>query len=170
VTAAPKPGGTHMVRELPASAQKVQDALDRTGVSWRVVAMLFTARTAQEAADAIACEVGQIGKSIVFRGLRSGKPILVIASGVNRIIERTMQHLAGEPVARPDAQFVRETIGLAIGGIPPLGFPRPIETWIDSDLLPFAEVWTAAATQSMVFSVNPASLAAITGGTVTRVV
>ena len=126
-----------MVRELPASAQKVQDALDRAGVSCRVVAMPFTARTAQEAADAIACEVGQIAKSIVFRGLRSAKPILVIASGVNRINERTMQHLAGEPVAKPDAQFVHETTGFAIGGIPPLGFPRPIETWIDNDLLQF---------------------------------
>jgi prolyl-tRNA editing enzyme YbaK/EbsC (Cys-tRNA(Pro) deacylase) len=94
----------------------------------------------------------------------------VIASGVNRINERTIQHLAGEPVAKPDAQFVRETTGFAIGGIPPLGFPRPIETWIDSDLLQFAAVWAAAGTPNMVFSVNPASLAAITGGTVTQVV
>ena len=170
MTAAPKPAGTHMVRELPASAQRVQDALDRTAVSCRVVAMPFTARTAQEAADAIACEVGQIAKSIVFRGLRSAKPILVIASGVNRINERTIQHLAGEPVAKPDAQFVRETTGFAIGGIPPLGFPRPIETWIDGDLLQFAEVWAAAGTPNMVFGVNPDSLAAMTGGTVTRVV
>jgi prolyl-tRNA editing enzyme YbaK/EbsC (Cys-tRNA(Pro) deacylase) len=159
-----------MTTALPGSAQRVQDALDQQRVACRVVPMPVTARTAEQAAHAIGCEVAQIAKSIVFRGARTSKPILVIASGVNRVNERTIQDLAGEPVVKPDAEFVRRETGFAIGGVAPIGFPRPIETWIDSDLMQFAEVWAAAGTPTMVFRVAPDALAAITGGTVTPVV
>jgi prolyl-tRNA editing enzyme YbaK/EbsC (Cys-tRNA(Pro) deacylase) len=161
---------TQDVARLPASAQRVQDALDASGVSCRVVAMPRTARTSQEAADAIGCHVGQIAKSIVFRGMRSAKPILILASGVNRITESRIQALMGEPVMRPDAQYVREATGFAIGGVAPIGFPRPIQTWIDQDLLQFPEIWAAAGTPTMVFRVDSNLLPTITGGQFVRVV
>ena len=161
---------TGMAAELPASAQRVQAALNQAGAAFRVVTMPATTRTAQDAASAIGCTVEQIAKSILFRGARTAKPILVIASGVNRVNERTIAGLTGEPIEKPKAEFVRDATGFAIGGIPPLGFPQPIETWIDQDLLKYGEVWAAAGTPNAVFSLNPSSLALLTGGSVVQVI
>jgi len=80
-----------------------------------------------------------------------------------------MAERAGEGLVKPQADFVREATGYAIGGVPPIGFPRPIETWIDEDLLQYPDVWAAAGTPNAVFNVDPARLAAMTGGTVARV-
>ena len=159
-----------MTGTLPPSAGKVQRALDAHGASFRVVEMPATTRTAQEAAAAIGCRVGQIAKSILFKGAASGKAILVIASGANRINEQRIAEHAGEPLAKATPDFVREATGYAIGGVPPIGFPRPIETWIDRDLLKYPEIWAAAGTPFAVFSLDPAVLAGLTGGTVLDVV
>jgi len=159
-----------MNSELPASAQRVQAALTEAGASFRVVAMPATTRTAQDAANAIGCAVEQIAKSILFRGARTAKPVLVIASGANRVNEGTIAQLTGEPIEKPNAEFVRNATGFAIGGVPPLGFPQPIETWIDRDLLQYGEIWAAAGTPNAVFSLNPGSLARLTGGCVVQIV
>lgn len=153
-----------MSEALPESARRVQAALARLGTPFRVVAMPATTRTAVDAAAAIGCAVGQIAKSVMFRGAVTGKPILVIASGANRINETSLSALTGEPVAKAPADFVRESTGFAIGGVPPLGFPQPIETWIDQSLLQYSEVWAAAGTPNAVFSLDPQALPAMTGG------
>jgi len=158
-----------VIPELPESARRVQEALDRSGLTFRVVEMPASTRTAKEAAAAIGCTVAQIAKSIVFRGAASGKPILVVTSGVNRVNEKVVAALAGEPLEKAAAEFVREETGYVIGGVPPLGFPGPITTWIDEDLLQFAEVWAAAGTPFTVFSLDPRRLEEITGGTVAGV-
>lgn len=158
-----------MTSELPPSAQRVQAALEHAGLPFRVVIMPNTTRTAQEAAAAIGCTVSQIAKSILFRGATTGKPILVIASGTNRVNERVVADLAGEPLAKADADFVRASTGYVIGGVPPVGFPQQIETWIDSDLLQHDEIWAAAGTPFAVFSLQPTAMATITGGTVVQI-
>ena len=155
---------------LPPSAVKVQRALDAHGAAFRVVEMPATTRTAQEAATAIGCDVGQIAKSILFKGTTSGKAILVVASGVNRINEKRIAAHTGEPLGKATPDFVRAATGYVIGGVPPLGFPQRIETWIDRDLLQYAEIWAAAGTPYAVFSLTPAVLADLTGGTVIDVV
>jgi len=144
----------------------VQAALERAGLPFRVVAMPSTTRTAAEAAAVIGCTVAQIAKSILFRGAATGKPILVVASGTNRVDERRVAELAGQALGKADADFVRQSTGYAIGGVPPVGFPQPIETWIDRDLLQHKEVWAAAGTPFTVFCLDPSFLAAITGGKV----
>ena len=158
-----------MSLQLPESARRVQEALDRSGLAFRVVQMPASTRTAKEAAAAIGCTVAQIAKSILFRGAVSGKPILVVASGVNRVNEQAVAALAGEPPEKASPDFVRESTGYVIGGVPPVGFPSPIATWIDQDLLQFEEVWAAAGTPFAVFSLDPRSLPDITGGAVARV-
>jgi len=158
-----------MTNELPPSALRVQHALDTHSAAFRVVQMPATTRTAQEAAAAIGCSVAQIAKSILFRGTTTGKAILVIASGVNSVNEKLIAERAGEPLGKATPDFVREATGYVIGGVPPVGFPQPIETWIDQDLLQHAEVWAAAGTPFAVFSLDPKALAALTNGTVTRV-
>jgi prolyl-tRNA editing enzyme YbaK/EbsC (Cys-tRNA(Pro) deacylase) len=159
-----------MPEARPASGtERVQRALDAMGLPLTVVEMPATTRTSQEAATAIGCEVAQIAKSIVFRGSVTGKPVLVIASGVNRIDETAMQSRAGEPLGKANAEFVRAATGYVIGGVPPVGFPAPIETWIDEDLLNYTEVWAAAGSPFAVFRLEPKILPQMTGGQVVKV-
>jgi prolyl-tRNA editing enzyme YbaK/EbsC (Cys-tRNA(Pro) deacylase) len=151
-----------MAAELSASGQKVQEALTALGLPCQVVEISESARTAQEAAKAIGCTVAQIVKSLVFRGTRTGKPILVLASGVNRVNEKRLGEMAGEPIGKADADFVRHHTGFAIGGVPPVGHPTPIDTYIDADLLQYQEIWAAAGTPRAVFRLTPKDLSKMT--------
>ncbi len=155
---------------LASSAQRVQDALHALGFDHLEVREFpQTTRTSAEAAAAIGCEVAQIAKSLVFKGRQSGKAILVIASGVNRVNEKRIASLAGEPIDRPDADFVRQKTGFVIGGVPPVAHAEPLETWIDEDLSQFDEIWAAAGTPFAVFRLAPADLPRMTGGAVTTI-
>jgi prolyl-tRNA editing enzyme YbaK/EbsC (Cys-tRNA(Pro) deacylase) len=118
-------------------------------------------RTAADAAAAIGCKVGAICKSLVFRV--GEEPLLVIASGANRVDEGRFG------AEKADAAFVRDQTGFAIGGVPPFGHVRAIETIVDEDLLAYATVWAAAGTPSSVFPIAPADLVARTRGRVARV-
>jgi prolyl-tRNA editing enzyme YbaK/EbsC (Cys-tRNA(Pro) deacylase) len=121
-------------------------------------------RTAQDAATSIGCGVGQIAKSLLLRR-DSGEPLLVVASGSNTVDLAKVAVLAGEPVAMADARWVRDVTGFAIGGVPPAGHARPIDTLLDVDLLRHDEIWAAAGTPRDVFRVTPAELLELTGGT-----
>ena len=154
---------------LSSSAQKVQDALRSLGFKHEILELLQTTRSSTEAAEAVGCQVGQIAKSLVFRGKQSGKPLLVIASGSNRVNEKLMKELVGEPVERATPDFVRERTGFAIGGIPPIGHSEPLETYLDEDLLRFPEIWAAAGNPNAVFKLAPSDLVAMTGGRVVQV-
>jgi prolyl-tRNA editing enzyme YbaK/EbsC (Cys-tRNA(Pro) deacylase) len=158
-----------MAIELSASAKRIQDALLSLGASFEVVELPQSTRTAVEAASAIGCSVEQIAKSIVFRTKRGRVPILVIASGVNRVNEARIAALTGEPVEKADAAYVRERTGFAIGGIPPIGHIEPIHTFVDEDLMAFSEIWAAAGTPNAVFRLDPKGLIAITGGTLASI-
>jgi len=158
-----------MVEPLSESAQKVQDALNRQGVTCEVVELPDSTRTAQEAAQAIGCRVEQIAKSLVFQGKRTNRPILVIASGANRVNEKRLRDLLSEPVRKADADFVREHTGFAIGGIPPVGHTKAIETFLDEDLLKHGEIWAAAGTPHAVFKLTAEDLLKITQGKVVTV-
>ena len=155
-----------MNKELSPSARKVQESLDSAGVTCRVRELEVSARTAAEAAEAVGCQVGQIVKSLIFRGKSSGNPILALASGKNRVDEKLMEAACGEPVGKADAAFVRERTGFAIGGIPPLGHTTPLVPYLDADLLQYGTVWAAAGTPNAVFEVDPKALRDATGAMV----
>lgn len=154
---------------LSASAARVAAALEALGFSFEVHELDSSTRTAREAAQAVGCAVGQIAKSILFRGAASGRPVLVIASGANRVDEAAVAALLGEALSKADADFVRRKTGFAIGGVPPVGHDRPITTFIDEDLLSHNEIWAAAGTPFAVFRLPSSALAGLTGGTVARV-
>ncbi|MGE5620263.1 MAG: YbaK/EbsC family protein [Sphingomonadaceae bacterium] len=154
---------------LSPSAQRVQDALRQLGLPLEVVELPRTTRTAAEAASAIGCRVEQIAKSLLFRGKQSQKPILVIASGANRVDEQRMSELLGEGIERADPDFVRRHTGFVIGGVPPVGHLERIQTFIDEDLLRLDEIWAAAGNPNAVFRLNPSDLLKATGGQVARV-
>jgi len=158
-----------MSDKLSPSAQKIQQALETRGVKLQVIELADSTRTSAEAAQAIGCGVGQIVKSLVFKAKRSERPILVIASGVNRVDERRIEKLIGEPLSKADADFVRARTGFVIGGVPPFGHAEPVETFIDQDLLNYSELWAAAGTPHAVFRLTPDELLFLSDGKVAPV-
>lgn len=158
-----------MSKEFSSSTQKVQDALQALGYTSRVVELSDSTRTAQEAAHAIGCQVGQIVKSLIFRGKYSGTPFLVVASGSNRVNEQRLSDLVSEPIEKADAEFVRQHTGFAVGGVPPLGHVEQLQTFIDEDVLQYEALWAAAGTPHAVFQLTPSDLQAMTGGQVVAI-
>ena len=150
--------------ELPASAQRVQDALARLGVDSRVVELPVAARTSQQAADALGIEVARIAKSLVFRAGHSSRAVLVIAAGDRRVDENRVAQALGEPIERATPDFVRQQTGFAIGGVAPVGHPQPLATFVDASLRRFDTVWAAGGTPHCVFPIAPAALLAASGG------
>lgn len=159
-----------MTSPLSEKAQKVQEFLISLGLSVEVKELPQSTRTAQEAAQAIGCTIGQIAKSLVFRGVHSGKAILVVASGLNRVNEAHLAQIVGEPIAKADASFVRLHTGFTIGGVPPVGHSSPLETYIDKDLLQYKEIWAAAGTPHAVFKLTPEELQSIVTGKIISII
>ena len=154
---------------LSASAKKVQNALTSLGYDYEVIEFSESTRTAQEAAERVGCEVSQIVKSLIFKGKSSGKAILILTSGANRVDIKRIKAHAEEKIGRADPDFVRERTGFAIGGIPPLGHLHPIETYVDEDLLLHEEIWAAAGTPNAVFKMDARELVKMTRGKVVTV-
>jgi prolyl-tRNA editing enzyme YbaK/EbsC (Cys-tRNA(Pro) deacylase) len=154
---------------LKDSARRVQAALAERGFDFQVREFPDSTRTSAEAAAAVGCAVGQIAKSLVFRAKESGRPVLVIASGANRVDEKAVAALLGEKIGRADADFVRDKTGFSIGGVPPVGHREAPAVLIDRDLMVHDEVWAAAGTPNAVFPLTPADLVALTGGQVADV-
>jgi prolyl-tRNA editing enzyme YbaK/EbsC (Cys-tRNA(Pro) deacylase) len=155
--------------KLSASAQKVQSALDVFGIQLEVLELAESTRTSSEAAQAIGCQVGQIAKSIVFQTSESHRPILVIASGINRVSESLIAEQVGEAIKKADADYVFQHTGFVIGGVPPVGHLEPLRAYIDQDLMQFPEIWSAAGNPHAVFRLTPAELVRITGAEVVKV-
>jgi prolyl-tRNA editing enzyme YbaK/EbsC (Cys-tRNA(Pro) deacylase) len=151
---------------LSPAAQRVQDALHGLGRDYRVLELERSTRTSVEAAQAVGCSVGQIAKSLVFRGLTSGRAALVIASGANRVDEARLAGLLSEPIGRASPDFVREQTGFAIGGVPPVGHTTPLPIFIDEDLLLFDQIWAAGGTPHALFALPSQDLPLLTGGQV----
>ena len=149
-----------------SGVQRVRKALEAQGYEPEVVELERTARSAAEAADALGVRVEQIVKSLVFRGTRTGRPVLVLAGGANRVDERRISDLFSEPVGMADAAYVREKTGFSIGGVPPVGHAERPTTFVDLDLLREEEVWAAAGHTHAVFGLEPAELVRISGGRV----
>lgn len=151
---------------LKDSARRVQAAIEAAGFAFRVTEFPASTRSSEEAAAAIGCSVAQIAKSLIFRAGDSGRPVLVMASGVNRVDEKAVGRLLGEKLARADADFVRQKSGFAIGGVPPVGHREAPVVFIDADLMALSEIWAAAGTPNAVFRLTPEALVALTGGRV----
>jgi prolyl-tRNA editing enzyme YbaK/EbsC (Cys-tRNA(Pro) deacylase) len=154
---------------MNASVERVRDALTAQGGVHRVVELDASARTAVDAARALGCRVDQIVKSLVFRGQRTDRAVLVTASGANRVDEARVAELVDEAVEKADAAFVRARTGFAIGGVAPIGSTGPLATLIDEDLFKWDEIWAAAGHPRTVFKLSPGDLARMTGGRVARV-
>lgn len=149
------------------SAKRVADAAASLGLPIEIVTFAQSTRTAQEAADAIGCDVDQIVKSLVFSV--NGDPIIALVSGGNQLDTGKLAGLRGvgrKKVKRADADLVREATGYAIGGVPPFGHSRPLPVYIDDHLQTFEIIWAAAGTPNTVFAIQPGELVRATRGVV----
>ncbi len=150
-----------------SAPDRVRAALSAAGVIAPIQEFPSSTRTAQDAAAAVGTSVGQIVKSLVF--LAGAAPVLALVSGANRLDPARLGALTGLPIGKADADAVRQATGYSIGGVPPTGFPVPIPTFIDRDLLQYDVVWAAAGTPRHVFPIAPLELVRITGGKVAEV-
>jgi prolyl-tRNA editing enzyme YbaK/EbsC (Cys-tRNA(Pro) deacylase) len=149
------------------AAQRVQTAIAERGLDRRVIELAVHARTSQQAADALGVAVGQIAKSLVFTV--DGRPLLVVASGANRVDERRLGELAGGRVRRADPETVKRATGYTIGGVPPIGLAGELTVYLDRDLLGYDLVYAAAGLSECVFPIAPDELVRATGGRVVDV-
>jgi len=150
--------------KLTDSAKKVQDFLVDNGFSCTVKELPDSTRTAEEAAKAIGCEVAQIAKSLIFIDKVSGNPILVIASGVNQVDIKKIENCTGLHLIKADGKFVKERVGFAIGGVPPVGHNTKIETYLDPTLMDYEWIWAAAGTPFAVFRLSSSEIQKMTDG------
>ena len=144
------------------TALRTAQLLRAAGIDTGVVEFEQPTRTSAEAAAAIGCSVAEIAKSIVFRGRTSGKAVIVVASGDNRVSEAKVAAKLGEPLARAGADFVRTATGYAIGGVAPIGHSQPVRLLLDEDLRRFETVWAAGGTPFSVFPLAPDQLRSLT--------
>jgi prolyl-tRNA editing enzyme YbaK/EbsC (Cys-tRNA(Pro) deacylase) len=121
-------------------------------------------RTAEDAARAVGCSLGQIVKSLVFTA--AGRPVVALVSGVNRLDTDVLGRLAGQPVAKVDAGAARAATGYSIGGVPPFGHSTQLPVFVDRDLLGYEVVWAAAGRPDSVFAIAPARLVELSSGSV----
>ncbi|MBI0328433.1 YbaK/EbsC family protein [Burkholderia plantarii] len=138
---------------LSKRAQYFQEVLAERGLEMEVLELPASTRTADDAARTLGCEKAQIVKSLVFRSLADDRPVVVLASGPNRVNEEAISQLIGAKIVKADADFVKEATGFAIGGVPPLGHKQEVALLVDEDLLGFDELWAAAGTPSAVFKI-----------------
>ncbi|HYP83240.1 YbaK/EbsC family protein [Variovorax sp.] len=154
---------------LPESVQRVARLLQDAGHPHAPVMLDDAARTAQQAADALGIDVGQIAKSIVFRRKADGVAVLVVASGDRRVDEKKVDALVGK-TGRADADFVKASTGFSIGGVSPFGHANAPVMLIDRELFRFDTVWAAAGHPHSVVQLRPQDLERLTGAPVVDVV
>ena len=128
-----------------------------------------SARTSQEAADALGIQLGQIAKSVIFKRKSDASAVLVVTSGDKRVDEKKVAAMVG-PLGRADADFVKTKTGFSIGGVAPLGHAEAPVTLIDRELFRFDEIWAAAGHPNGVFCLSPQQLVELTGAPVADVV
>lgn len=152
---------------LQKSGQAIQDCLNEKVSECVVLELPSRARTSLDAVISIGCDISQIAKSLIFKTKESGLPVLVLASGSNRVNEQQIESYICECITKADAVFVREITGFVIGRIPPIGHNQRIDlVFIDQDLLKFDNVWAAAGTPNAVFNIKSKDLLLITNGSV----
>lgn len=158
-----------MPEALKPGAQMFQDQMQSRGFSNPIIELPDSTRTAKEAAQSIGCRVEEIAKSIVFKLQSTGEPILIVASGTNRINEQTIEQEIADTLDKASPSFVKEKTGYSIGGVPPTGHSTSILTLLDEDLGKYDSIWAAAGHAMAVFKTNFQELQEMTGAKVMNV-
>jgi prolyl-tRNA editing enzyme YbaK/EbsC (Cys-tRNA(Pro) deacylase) len=147
----------------------VREALEAAGAHTAEVVILDEAvHTAVAAAEALGVEVGQIANSLIFDA--EGEPLLVLTSGAHRVdTAKVADGLGIARLRRATPEFVREHTGQPIGGVAPLGHPKPVRTLVDAGLARYDVIWAAGGVPRAVFPISYDELVRVTAGTPTEV-
>lgn len=161
----PRPGPTRhgqlALMTISPAVERFRTAAASQGLDPDVKTFPQDTKTAQQAADALGCDLGQIVKSLIFQA--GDELVLVLTSGVNRVDTAKAAALFGvDKLGKADAAGAREATGFAIGGIPPCGHPTPLRALVDQDLLTWDTIWAAAGAPDAVFELTPDTLLRIT--------
>jgi len=143
---------------MSKSIRRVEEAAQAAGLAIEVRRMGESTRTAEEAAQQCGCQVAQIVKSLIFQGKDSGRLVLFLVAGNNRLDTTKAAALAGEELERADPRLIRDRTGFAIGGVAPIGHLEPIAAFADETLLGYDIVWAAAGAHDAVFAAQPDAL------------
>ena len=151
--------------ELSKTAQRVQDVLSMHHISFKVIELESSTRTANDAAASIGCNVAQIVKTLLFRCIETDEPVLILASGINRVNEKNIENMIGKKIVKADAEYTKSITGFAIGGVSPIGHKNKIDyIFIDETLFQYDVIWAAAGTPYAVFSLSPKDLQTLITG------
>ncbi|MFK5978976.1 MAG: YbaK/EbsC family protein [Rhizobiaceae bacterium] len=148
--------------DITPSEKRVAEALAAENHTGQITYHDIPTKTAEQAAEAVGCDVAQIVKSLIFEGAETGEPWLILVSGANRVHEKRVGRLIGEKLKRCGADYVRAKTGFAIGGVSPMGSITPIRTAIDEKLFESGEIWCAAGSPRSVFPITAQALMAMT--------
>ena len=149
---------------MKAANRRVAAQLEQFGIELEIRILSDAVRTAQLAAEALGCEVGQIANSLIFRDVDEDRAVLVMCAGDRRVDLDKVHRLSGVALGKADADFVRRETGFAIGGVPPVAHANPLLCLLDASLQRHQAIWSAAGTPESVFCMTPAQLRLITGG------
>ena len=148
---------------MKAANERVRAALAASGIDFDIRILPAAVRTAQAAAEALGCEVGQIANSLIFRDLERDGAVLIMCAGDRRVDPARVAAATGLRLGKADADFVRRATGFAIGGVPPVAHSSLLPTLLDRSLRRHERIWAAAGTPESIFSMTPAQLQVITG-------
>lgn len=138
--------------------KKVRKLLESNNLLKQIRTFERPTRTADEAAKALGCKVGQIAKSIIFQIKGSDNLVLIIVSGSNRVDEELFERKTGIGLKKADAEKCENVSGFVIGGIPPLGHKNYMRTFMDKDLLKYKQIWASAGGTNSVFNIKTKEL------------
>lgn len=142
----------------------VAEALAAVGLTPQFRTFPEGTATAEQAASAVGCEVGQIVKSLVFAA--GDELLLLLVSGANRVDEAKVAEVAGAAVRKATAKEVEARTGFRIGVVPPVGHSAPLRVFLDRDLMDYQVVWSASGVHNRVFPLAPVMLSAAAGATI----
>ncbi|UOO92032.1 YbaK/EbsC family protein [Vitreoscilla stercoraria] len=148
---------------MSESVQKVHHILETKQVVHQLRLLSDSTRTAQMAADVLGCTPSEIASSLIFEEATTGQLILIVASGGHRVDIDFVSQQLGKNLQMAKGKRIKQEVGFAIGGVPPLAHNQPLETWLDVRLLQYPIVWAAAGSPFAVFGANPQELQRVTG-------
>ena len=150
---------------MSESVQKVHKVLEQKQVQHEFRLLSDSTRTAQMAADVLGCTASEIASSLIFEDSQSHELVLIVASGGHRVDMEFVGKQLNRSLQMAKGKRIKQEVGFAIGGVPPLAHDIPLPVYMDVALRQYAQVWAAAGSPFAVFGVAPEELQRATGAT-----
>ena len=143
--------------------KRVQNYISKFDQNLKILTLQTTARTANDAANSLKCEVGAIVKSLLFKA-DDGFLICLIAGDRRCSLNKLKKILKKKDVSMASAEEVKSNTGFSIGGVAPVAYTNNLEVFIDKSLSRFPYIFAAAGHPNCVFKINYNELIKITNG------